>query len=86
MMERVRGDYWKTEENTFKVQIKTTQEQHHLQDALPGWQCVSYGYVPSTSEDIYVFERKFSSDNEWAKFLQSDNLMELIDMREVLND
>ena len=63
MVEKVKGDYWKTEENTFKVQIKTRQEQQYLQDALPGWQCVSYGYAPSTSEDIYVFERKFNSED-----------------------
>ena len=85
-MSRVKGEYWKVEENVIRLQIKTDKEQRKLEEALPGWQCVSYGYVPKTSEDIYVFEKKFDLELDWTKFLYSAKIKNLIEMKEVLND
>lgn len=85
-MSRVKGEHWKIDDSTFRVQIKTTKEQHKLEEALPGWQCVSYGYIPSTSEDIYVFEKKFESESDWTNFINSDKIKNLIEMKEVSND
>ena len=85
-MSRVKGEYWKVEENVIRLQIKTDKEQRKLEEALPGWQCVSYGYVPKTSEDIYVFEKKFDLELDWTKFLYSAKINNLIEMKEVLND
>lgn len=85
-MSRVKGDYWKIDERTIKLQIKTNKEQYKLEEALPGWNCVSYGYIPKTSEDIYVFERVFDSEFDWTNFLNSDKVSQLIEMREVSND
>jgi len=85
-MSKVKGDYWKVNEKTVKLQIKTDKEQRKLEEALPGWNCVSYGYVPKTEEDIYVFERVFSSELDWTNFLNSDKISSLIEMREVTND
>ncbi len=84
-MRKVKGDYWKTEHNTVKIQIRTQDGQDEIQEALPGWVCVSFGYVPKTSEDIYVFEKEFKSEIDWTNFLNSDKLKETIEMREVLN-
>ena len=80
-MAKVKGDYWKTEENIVKLQIRTHQEQEKLQEALPGWNCISYGYVPKTSDDIYVFEKKFTSEIDWTNFLNSDKINQLLEMR-----
>jgi len=85
-MIKAKGDYWKTEENVVKLQIRTHQEQEKLQEVLPGWNCISYGYVPKTSEDIYVFEKKFTSEIDWTNFLNSDKINQLLEMREVTND
>jgi hypothetical protein len=82
-MRKVKGEHWKVDERTIRIQIKTDEEQCKLEEALPGWQCVSYGYVPKTSEDIYVFEREFDSDKEWMSFKNSDKITNLIEMREV---
>ncbi len=76
----LKGDYWRTELNTFKLQIKTNRDQKEIENMLPGWSCISYGYAPRTSEDIYVFERKFHSDNEWINFLNSSKAIKLIEI------
>lgn len=85
-MSRVKGEYWKVDENIIRLQIKTNKEQRKLEEALPGWHCVSYGYVPKTSEDIYVFEKKFDLELDWTNFINSDKISNLIEMKEVLND
>ena len=82
-MSKVKGEHWKIDENTVRMQIKTNKEQRKLEEALPGWQCVSYGYVPNTSEDIYVFEKKFESEIDWKEFIDSDKIRSLIEMKEV---
>ncbi len=84
-MRKVKGDYWKTEQNTVKIQIRTQHAQEQIQEALPGWVCISFGYVPKTSEDIYVFEKEFKSEIDWTNFLNSDKLKESIEMKEVPN-
>ena len=85
-MGKVKGNYWRISEDTFKLQIKTRQEQRILEEALPGWQCVCYGYVPKTEEDIYVFQRRFETELDWTKFINCDKINNMIDMREVKND
>lgn len=85
-MKEITGEYWKTTDNIVRIQIKTAEEQKKLEEALPGWRCVSYGYIPKTSEDIYVFERRFESEKDWTRFLKSDNINKLLDIREVKND
>lgn len=85
-MSKVKGKYWKTDDRTVKLQLKTDKEQNMLEEALPGWQCVSYGYVPKTKEDIYIFERKFETDHAWLSFLRSEKLAKLIEMKEVSHD
>tara|TARA_R100001443_G_scaffold68677_1_gene77361 strand:- start:122 stop:370 length:249 start_codon:yes stop_codon:yes gene_type:complete len=82
-MKRVKGEHWKVNERIVRVQIKTDKEQHMLEEALPGWQCVSYGYIPKTNEDIYVFEREFDSEKDWVNFKNSEKITNLIEMREV---
>ena len=84
-MIKEKGEYWKTEQNTVKLQIRTAQEQKKIEEILPGWECVCFGYVPKTSEDIYVFEKYFESETDWSRFLNSDSLNMLIEMREVTN-
>ena len=84
-MKRVKGDYWKVNTDTVKLQIRTTEEQFQLEEVLPGWMCVSYGYVPSTNEDIYVFEKRFQSEVDWTSFLNSDKVNQAIEMKEVPN-
>lgn len=85
-MSKVKGKYWKTDEKTVKLQLKTDKEQYMLEEALPGWQCVSYGYIPKTKEDIYVFQKKFETDRDWLSFLKSEKLTRLIEMKEVSHD
>jgi len=68
------------------LQIKTRKEQYKLEEALPGWNCVSYGYAPKTSEDIYVFERNFESELDLLRFLNSDSINKIMEIREVDND
>ena len=72
--------------DTFNLQIKTCQEQSILEEALPGWQCVSYGYIPKTNEDIYVFQRSFETELDWTNFLNCDKINNMIDMKEIKND
>ena len=85
-MSKVNGEHWRVDENTVRLQIKTNKEQRKLEEALPGWQCVSYGYIPKTSEDIYVYEKKFDSELAWSDFLNSEKIKSLIEMKEVLHD
>ena len=85
-MDKVKGEHWRINHNTVRLQIKTDKEQRKLEEVLPGWQCVSYGYVPGTSEDIYVFEKKFESELDWSIFINSDKITNLIEMKEVEND
>ena len=83
---RVKGEHWTTGENIIRLQIKTAEEQRKLEEALPGWRCVSYGYIPKTSEDIYVFEKKFESSAAWKSFRDSEEIKQLIEMKEVTHD
>ncbi len=85
-MDKVKGEHWRIDHNTVRLQIKTDKEQRKLEEVLPGWQCVSYGYVPRTNEDIYVFEKKFESELDWSIFINSDKITNLIEMKEVEND
>ncbi len=85
-MKRVKGEYWKVDKETVKLQIRTTEEQAHLEEVLPGWMCISYGYAPTTSEDIYVFEKSFQTEIDWTNFLNSDKVNQTIEMKEVPND
>lgn len=85
-MSRVKGEHWKVNENTIRMQIKTDKEQYKLEEALPGWQCVSYGYIPKTSEDIYIFEKEFESESDWISFTKSEKIKNLIEMKEVSHD
>ena len=82
-MERIKGDFWRLEGNKLRIQIKTKIEQREIQEILPGWQCVSYGFIPKTMEDIYVFERKFDKENDLTSFVNSDNIVKRLEMREV---
>jgi hypothetical protein len=82
-MERIKADYW-TQENVVKLQIRTKIGQTEIQRILPGWQCVSYGYVPKTMEDIYVFERVFTTESDLTDFIKSDTIIKQLEMREVL--
>ena len=85
-MAKIKGDYWRISDNLVKIQMKTKVEQHMIEELLDGWKCVSYGYVPKTEEDIYVFEKSFNTENDWTTFLESDKINKLIEMREVTND
>ena len=85
-MKRAKGKHWKIDSNTVRVQIKTKVSQHELEEVLQGWKCVSYGYIPKTSEDIYVFEKKFDSELDWANFINSDKIKNLIEMKEVKHE
>ena len=85
-MSKIKGEHWKVDENTVRMQIKTRKEQYRLEEALPGWQCVSYGYIPKTSEDIYIFEKSFDSELDWVSFKNSEKIKNLIQMKEVSHD
>lgn len=86
MTSKVKAEYWKVSEQIVKLQIKTDKEQYMLEEALPGWNCVSFGYIPKSMEDIYIFEKSFECDLDWNKFLGSEKINNLIEMKEVLND
>ena len=81
-MKRIKADYW-TQDNTLRLQIKTKIEQKEIQNILPGWHCISYGYVPKTEEDIYVFEKSFNTENDLTDFIKSDTVIKQLEMREV---
>ncbi len=85
-MSRIKANYWKVEESRYKLQLKTRVEQKEIEKVLKGWSCVSYGYAPKTSEDIYIFEKNFNSEFDWTSFLKSDTVNELIEMKEILNE
>ena len=82
-MKKIKASYWKVKEDTYKLQIQTKEEQKDIQKMLPGWQCVSFVYVPSTSEEILVFEKSFKSEIDWTKFLNSDMIIEKVEMRDI---
>ena len=86
MTSKVKAEYWKVNEQIVKLQIKTDKEQHILEEALPEWNCVLFGYAPKSMEDIYVFERSFKCELDWNNFLSSEKINNLIEMKEVLND
>ena len=85
-MSKVKGEYWRIDKNTVRMQIKTDKDQRLLEEVLPGWECISYGYVPRTSEEIYVFEKVFESESVWNRFIYSEKVKNFINMKEVLND
>ena len=82
-MEKIKGEFWRIEENKLRLQIKTKVEQSEVQRILPEWKCISYGFVPKTMEDIYVFERKFDKENDLTNFVNSDIVTKRLEMREV---
>lgn len=79
----MKGKYWKIDEHKYKLQLRTTNEQSEVEDFLSDWQCVSFGYAPKTEEDILIFEKTFNSDIDWTRFLNSDRIVETIDMKEI---
>ena len=81
-MQRIKADYW-TQDETVRLQIKTKKEQIEIQRILPGWHCISYGYVPKTMEDIYIFERVFKTESDLTDFMESDTIIKQLEMREV---
>jgi hypothetical protein len=83
MMERITGECWNVQDNLYRLQIKTKCELRNVEDKLPGWTCVSFGYVPSTGEEILVFEREFKSKKDWTNFTKTDTIIKLIELREV---
>jgi len=82
-MEKIKGEFWRIEDNKLRLQIKTKIEQREIQEILPEWKCVSYGFIPKTMEDIYVFERRFDKENDLTNFVNSDNIVKRLEMREV---
>ena len=82
-MKEIRGEYWIIEGNKVKLQIKTTQQQSEIQEIIPDWRCVSYGFAPKTMEDIYVFEKEFEKQKELTRFINSDTINKQIKIREV---
>ncbi|MBL18596.1 MAG: hypothetical protein CMC82_02030 [Flavobacteriaceae bacterium] len=86
MTSKVKAKYWKVNEQIVKLQIKTDKEQYMLEEVLSGWECVSFGYIPKSKEDIYVFEKSFKCESDWNKFLSSEKISNLIEMKEVRND
>jgi hypothetical protein len=85
-MGRIRANYWKVEECKYKLQMRTSVEQEQIEAVLPDWQCVSFGYVPKTEEDIYVFEKSFDSELEWTNFLKSEKVKQLIEVRKATDE
>ena len=81
-MERIKAEYW-IQDDTVRLQIKTKIGQTEIQGILPGWHCVSYGYIPKTMEDIYIFERVFATENDLTEFMKSDTIIKQLEMREV---
>ena len=86
MKGKIKVDYWKVEESRYKLQLKTRIEQDKIEEALPGWERVSFGYNPGTSEDIYVFEKDFESEFDWTNFLNSDSVNAIMEMKEIRNE
>jgi hypothetical protein len=70
-------------ESKYKLQLRTNREQEEeVKEILPGWECVSFGYIPTTQEDILIFEKEFHSEIDWTNFLKSDTITETIEMKE----
>ena len=82
-MGRIKAKYWKTDDTRYRIQFKTTLEHQEATDLLPGWDCVSFGYIPDTQEDILVFERQFITEKDWTNFTKTDTIIKLIELREV---
>ena len=82
-MRRIKAEYWKTDETKYRIQFKTTLDHREATSFLPGWECVSFGYIPDTQEDILVFERQFTTEKDWTNFTKTDTIIKLIELREV---
>lgn len=78
----MKGKYWKIDDNKYKLQLKTTNNQDEVESLLPDWECVSFGYAPTTEEEILIFEKTFNSDVDWTRFLNSDKIIETIELKE----
>ena len=82
-MGRIKAKYWKTDDTRYRIQFKTKLEHQEAMGLLPGWDCVSFGYIPDTQEDILVFERQFIAEKDWTNFTKTDTIIKLIELREV---
>jgi len=82
-MGRIKAKYWKTGDTKYRIQFKTTLEHQEAAALLPGWECVSFGYIPDTQEDILVFERQFFTEKDWTNFTKTDTIIKIIELREV---
>ena len=82
-MKEITADYWIVEGRRVKLQIKTNMEQAELQEILRDWACTSYGFIPKTMQDIYIFEKEFSKQKDLTRFINSDMINKQIRKREV---
>jgi hypothetical protein len=82
-MRRIKAEYWKTDETKYRIQFKTTLDHREVTRLLPDWECVSFGYIPDTQEDILVFEKQFDTEKDWTNFTKTDTIIKLIELREV---
>ena len=82
-MGRIKAKYWKTGDTKYRIQFKTTLDHREASSLLPGWECVSFGYIPNTQEDILVFEKQFITEKDWTNFTKTDTIIKLIELREV---
>ena len=82
-MRRIKAKYWKTDDTKYRIQFKTTMEHQDAKRLLPGWERVSFGYIPMTQEDILVFEKQFDTEKDWTNFTKTDTIIKLIELREV---
>lgn len=82
-MKEITADYWIVEGRRVKLQIKTNMEQAELQEILQDWACTSYGFIPKTMQDIYIFEKEFSKQKDLTRFINSDMINKQIKKREV---
>ena len=82
-MGRIKAKYWKTDDAKYRIQIKTALEHQEALALLPGWNCVSFGYIPETQEDILVFEKQFITEKDWTNFTKTDTIIKLIELKEV---
>ena len=82
-MGRIKAKYWKTEGTKYRIQFKTTMEHQAAARLFPGWECVSFGYIPTTQEDILVFEKQFDTEKDWTNFTKTDTVIKLIELKEV---
>jgi len=82
-MKEIIADYWIVESKKVRLQVKTNLEQSQLQEILQDWSCVSYGFVPKTMQDIYIFEKEFNKQKDLTRFINSDIINKQIRKREV---